>query len=294
MHLRSRSEGHKFNTDQIGAVICARNAEAIIRETVTSAFSSGINSVLVVDGNSSDRTREIAASSGARVMLDDGVGLGAARNLGAKNVSLPLTLFIGPGDLMSREAGEAMVDVVNKRNALAVGCRIASCGQNYLSQAYTSLRSAITVPGPARTLGTPTLFVSQYLLEQPYDTSRQFSDDSELFERWEKTFGPRFWVADVSILEAGGETTSSISKRWKYYGISDFEVYSAGVESGWPLRRRFSSMTHPFRRQIAQPFKILGMGRWLQTLPFLVFVTGVRYFSWIKEYLRSLLVRHDF
>lgn len=279
--------------DQICAVICTLNVEAVVRETITSALGAGINSVLVVDGNSSDGTQKLAASSGARVILDDGRGLGAARNLGAIHASLPLTFFIGPGDLVTKEAVQEMVDVINDKAALAVGCQVASKGTKYLSKAYTSLRSTITLPGPARTLGTPTLFVSEYLLKQPYDTSRRFSDDAELFERWERAFGPRFWVARSPIAELGEETTGSISKRWKYYGISDFEVYRAGRESGWSLRRRFSSVTHPFRRQIVQPLGILGLGRWLQILPFLVFVTWVRYFSWIEEYRGSLRRQPD-
>ncbi len=289
MRLQDNHHSHrqKFSVDQICAVICAINAKAVIQETVTNALRAGISSVLVVDGNSADGTRELAVSSGARVIRDTGQGLGAARNLGAAHASMPLTLFIGPGDLVSEASVQKMVDVINDKAALAVGCQVASQGKKYLSKAYTSLRSAITVPGPAKTLGTPTLFVSEYLLEEPYDTSRRFSDDSELFERWEGAFGPRFWVADLPIVEAGEETTGSISKRWKYYGISDFEVYSAGRESGWSRRRRVSSVTHPFKRQIVQPLGILGLGRWLQILPFLVFVTWVRYSSWIREHSRS-------
>lgn len=199
--------------DQICAVICTSNAEAVIRETIPSAFGAGINFELVVDGNSSDGTRKLAVSSRARVILDDGRGLGAARNLGAIHASLPLSFFIGPGDLVTKEAVQERVDVINNKAALAVGCQVASNGTKYLSKAYTSLRSTITVPGPARTLGTPTLFVSEYPPKQPYDTSRRFSDNSKLFERWESAFGPRFWVACSPIAELGEETTGSISRQ---------------------------------------------------------------------------------
>lgn len=49
-------------------VIAARNEESRIGEAIDSAFAAGAREVLVVDGASEDRTREVAASRGATVL----------------------------------------------------------------------------------------------------------------------------------------------------------------------------------------------------------------------------------
>lgn len=50
--------------------------------------------LLVVDGNSKDETREIAAAAGARVVLDDGTGKGGALRIGAREATRDIVVFI--------------------------------------------------------------------------------------------------------------------------------------------------------------------------------------------------------
>jgi dolichol-phosphate mannosyltransferase len=57
-------------------VIPARNEEGLIGEIIDTVRPYG--DVLVVDGHSTDRTRDIAAEHGARVVLDSGRGKGEA------------------------------------------------------------------------------------------------------------------------------------------------------------------------------------------------------------------------
>jgi dolichol-phosphate mannosyltransferase len=61
---------------RVTVVIPTRNEEGLIGEIVDAVRRYG--DVLVVDGHSTDRTREIAAAHGARVILDNGRGKGEA------------------------------------------------------------------------------------------------------------------------------------------------------------------------------------------------------------------------
>ena len=61
----------------VSVIIPTRDEEGVIA-AIVDAVRPHATEILVIDGHSTDRTREIAAASGARVLLDDGRGKGAA------------------------------------------------------------------------------------------------------------------------------------------------------------------------------------------------------------------------
>jgi len=67
----------------ITVVVPARNAEAILEECLASIARQRPAEVIVVDGMSTDATREIARRHDARILSDEGRGLPAARSMGA-------------------------------------------------------------------------------------------------------------------------------------------------------------------------------------------------------------------
>ncbi len=73
--------------------IPARNEEPSIAEIVEGAWSF-CEEVLVVDGHSTDRTAEVAASCGARVVKDNRKGKGDAVRVGAAEAKYPIVVFM--------------------------------------------------------------------------------------------------------------------------------------------------------------------------------------------------------
>lgn len=57
--------------------------------------------IIVSDGNSTDRTREIAASFGVKVLLDDPLGPARQRNIGASEAKGDILLFLDADDVLS-------------------------------------------------------------------------------------------------------------------------------------------------------------------------------------------------
>jgi len=70
-----------MNATDISAVILAREEEATIERVVAGARSHAAE-VLVVDGRSADRTRQLAEAAGARVVQDHGRGKGDGYRVG--------------------------------------------------------------------------------------------------------------------------------------------------------------------------------------------------------------------
>lgn len=76
----------------VTVVIPTRNEEGLIGEIVDAVRSYG--DVLVVDGHSTDRTRDIATAHGARVVLDGGRGKGQAIRQAFTETTSEIVVFI--------------------------------------------------------------------------------------------------------------------------------------------------------------------------------------------------------
>jgi glycosyltransferase involved in cell wall biosynthesis/O-antigen/teichoic acid export membrane protein len=75
-------------------VIPARNAEQLLPACMESALREKPRAIIVVDGESTDRTAEIAREHGAVVVSDEGGGLPVARKLGAELAGTPYVALV--------------------------------------------------------------------------------------------------------------------------------------------------------------------------------------------------------
>lgn len=66
------------NESKIGIVIPTRNEEGNLADVLKGLWKFGYENILVIDGNSDDRTSEIARECGAKVVSQDGNGKGSA------------------------------------------------------------------------------------------------------------------------------------------------------------------------------------------------------------------------
>jgi dolichol-phosphate mannosyltransferase len=77
----------------VTAVIPARNEASTVGVVVRECLNYAAK-VIVVEGGSTDRTAEIAAAAGARVVRDPGRGKGVALRLAAHYVDTPICVFV--------------------------------------------------------------------------------------------------------------------------------------------------------------------------------------------------------
>jgi dolichol-phosphate mannosyltransferase len=80
--------------DQVCVLIPTLNEEPTIGPLIDRFHALGYSDILVVDGNSIDRTREIALKSGAKVIVQKGKGKGAAFIQAIEQISKPYVLLI--------------------------------------------------------------------------------------------------------------------------------------------------------------------------------------------------------
>lgn len=265
---------------EVSAVVCTMNSIKSIRPCLQSLKQAGVGEVIVVDAHSTDGTRAVADELADLVLEDPGTGLGTARNLGIARSTHPYVLNIGSDNVITVEALHTMLDTLESGDLAGVSARTMVDGDDYLARSMNAWWTARFRPGPAEVIGTPTLFRGEMLRADPYDTSREHSDDSELCRRWAAKYGAKFAISEAIVREVGKNDWHEVALRCRNYGVSDHEVFSAGVADGWPLGRRLQSVVHPARVDLVTPLRRLPPRQVVEALPFLLGFTSMRYASW--------------
>jgi dolichol-phosphate mannosyltransferase len=112
--------------DDVCVLVPTYNEAETIGDVVDEFRAAGFESILVVDGGSTDGTRERAADHGARVELQSGTGKGQAVREGVRMVDEPYVLMLD-GDATYRAAdADAMLEpLLSGRAEHVIGDRFA-------------------------------------------------------------------------------------------------------------------------------------------------------------------------
>ena len=268
--------------NEVSAVICTLNSISSIEQCLTSLKSSGVGQILVVDANSTDGTKKVAERIADVVLTDPGTGLGNARNIGIASTTKPLILNMGSDNVLPTGQLQIMIDCLESQHLQGVSAQTTIAGDDFVSQGLNAWRKGRFRPGPALIIGTPTLFDGDLLRANPYDSTRRFSDDSELCERWAKEFGATFAISTAFVEEVGKTSWSEVTVRCRMYGISDEEIFRLGRQSNWSPARQTKSLLHPARMDFIEPISRLSPKEALTSTPFLAAFTALRYYYWAR------------
>jgi glycosyltransferase involved in cell wall biosynthesis len=111
------------SNQRISVVVPTRDEEGLIGEIVDSVRPYG-DEILVVDGHSRDRTREIALEHGARVILDRGKGKGDALRLALDEAAGDIVVFIdADGSHEPRDIPAMVAPIIAGQADMVVGSR---------------------------------------------------------------------------------------------------------------------------------------------------------------------------
>jgi dolichol-phosphate mannosyltransferase len=102
------------------------NEDETIADVITSFHEEGFTNVLVVDGGSTDDTRDIAESEGARVVVQSATGKGqAVREAIRKHVDAPYILMLDGDGTYNADDAEAMLEPLSNGYDHVIGDRFA-------------------------------------------------------------------------------------------------------------------------------------------------------------------------
>ena len=106
-------------TRRLSVIIPTLNEEAQIGATIEPVLRAGVWEVIVVDGGSTDRTRQVARAAGATV-LTSAPGRGAQQNLGARAASGHTLLFLHADTRLPSDFSEQIAATL-KREGVSAG-----------------------------------------------------------------------------------------------------------------------------------------------------------------------------
>ncbi|MDD1709158.1 MAG: S-layer glycoprotein N-glycosyltransferase AglJ [Methanoregulaceae archaeon] len=123
-----------IDKDQVCILIPTLNEAPTIRSLIDEFRHLGFNNILVIDGNSTDATREIATAAGARVILQLGKGKGSAIIEAFSVIDLPYILMIdGDGTYLPLDA-ESMLLPLSAGADQVIGDRLIQDNQASFSR----------------------------------------------------------------------------------------------------------------------------------------------------------------
>lgn len=207
---------------QISVIIPALNEENGLYETLRSVFSGNPLQVIVVDGGSRDRTREIAGAAGATVLQCE-AGRARQMNLGAHNAAGEVLLFLHADTILPNGYGQYILNILDQEDVVAgafllhldgAGCglriieRLANWRSRHLNMPYGDQAIFLRAKTFAETGGFP---------DQP------LMEDFEMMRRLRRR--GRIKIAPAAV--------QSSARRWKQLGVLRTTLVNQAVIAGY-------------------------------------------------------------
>jgi glycosyltransferase involved in cell wall biosynthesis len=228
----------------VGAIIPCLNEEAAIGACVAAVLASGVGEVIVVDGQSSDRTAERAAAAGAKVIVEPERGYGRAMlsGLAALSPATTIVVFID-GDGSDRpELIPAVVEPIESGRAdFVLGSRLRG------EREPGSLGASQIVAGHLAGFLIRLLYEVRFTDMSPFRAIRR--DLLDRLGMGETTFG---WNLEMQmrVAAAGLRVVEvPVGQRRRVGGVSKVSGdWRNAARAAWVLARSFSCLAWQLRR----------------------------------------------
>ena len=266
---------------EVTVIICTKNAEKTIGETIKSILENNPSEIIVVDGKSTDSTIEICNQYNLKILYDDGIGLGNARNIGLKEVKTEYVYYVGPDCILKTNSLEPLIINLKQNNWVGTQPLVSIFEpNNYYLKSINIYRRAKFYPGERSIIGTPWLYKTSVLKEYMFNETMNYSDDTELCARLQRD-SLRIGITDIMSYEVGEDNIVDIFKRWKMYGISDYDFYKLNYKV-WSLSRKIKSFFSPITKDflVILKSKRINLFEKFYIFYFLILIILCRYYGW--------------
>ena len=212
---------------EISVVVPALNEAKYIHNLFDGLDAQGFRNfeTIVVDGGSTDATREIARRRGARVIVEKKEGIGRARNAGAAVARGRILVFLD-----ADTKPDAMLLGVYRR-ALSTGSAIAATGpimplekSNLLVRLGFLFVSVLFVKASILLGRSSVVGLNFAVRKSSFDKARGFNPRYVTYEDWDLSLRLRKLGRIAYLGDATVRTSARRVKAWGIYGFFAFHV----------------------------------------------------------------------
>ena len=278
-----------MNVKDVSVVICTQNNKDNIKRVIKSVLKENPGEVVVVDGHSTDGTRDIVLKMGVKVISDPGKGLAKARQIGLNEVSNEYVLFVGDDNVLAKGSILKLKQYMLERDWIgaAFQTRIWHANKDYWSYCANWRWRIRFCEGERDVIGTPYMYYTDILKKAGYDEECSVSDDSDIDKRISELTDKKYGYANIICYEIGKTGLGATISRFTMYGKSDYQFWKK-YSKEWTIKRKIKSIRHPIDDEFIKP---LGMINSFKTkvyvFPYFFVITCIRYYGWIKELIKN-------
>ena len=277
---------------KVSVVICTKNVENIIYDCVKCVIKNNPKEIIVVDGCSTDETVKKIDQLDIKILSDKSKGLSFARRIGSENATGDYVLFIGPDNLIEDNFIHSYVDQLEKNNydAATTHTRVFKPVNFWdfgLDERWKNLTGKT---GKRDVIGTPGLYRKKCFTKVQFSKRDMGPCDDTLFCQRLNKEGFKIGLVPIIIYDQNNSSFSSTWNRFKWYGTGDYQFYNYN-KINWDLRRRISSLLHPFFQTLK--YSLISLKSFKLKCILWNFITMLaRYYGWLETFTFSLNKGH--
>jgi cellulose synthase/poly-beta-1,6-N-acetylglucosamine synthase-like glycosyltransferase len=211
----------------ISVIIPARNEEKNLPELLESLKNQIYKKkfeIIVVDGKSKDRTREIAKSYGCRVIVQKKLGISNARNLGWKKAKGNVLIFLEADHKVNKDFVKNVEKAFKDRKVKCARPIVIPVKRN-LIQKTLAVQIELTTRRQ-RAWEFPTIFRKEVLKKTGgWDESIDFAEDREFPQRLKRHGFKTVLLKNCIVYAKPADSFGKLFKQGRWYGRNIFGYF---------------------------------------------------------------------
>lgn len=275
---------------EISVIVCTKNSEATIEACLKSIKENQPLEIIVVDGNSTDRTIEIARKYTDKIYSDEGKGLGYARQLGAEKAKGEYIAYVDSDVFLHPSTLDRMLNELKEKGYALIHAQILAWKTDtYWEWAEDHyFKTRFNKEGEVESTGNVAVVCKRAsVLSYKYDPfSTGAMEHVDLYYRWRRD-GLRFGISSAFAYHQHRATTRSFIKQRIWYGKGHARFF-------W--KYKFISWKFWGLRKLLQPpfFALYGVyvcirERSLKIFPYYFLYSILSTFGLVEELLKLTL-----
>jgi glycosyltransferase involved in cell wall biosynthesis len=269
-------------TLNLSVVVVVKNEEEHIEDALISIKSSKPmpSEIIVIDGDSNDRTVEIAKKYTSKVFVSKNSNLTDDRQIGINKASNNLIAMIDADNRVTETTFTDMISDLKKYNLDIVQASVFNPGKNFWDKAETEMLDLIiNVPGNKKMIGVaPNIYKKEIFEHIQFDSNiTKTIDDTDFMYRLHKLKKYRLGSSPTRVVNLHTGNTSDYIKKFIWYGVGDGEFCKKHKN------RAFGMFFHlAIRYPILYPLKALASFKF-RAIPFCMLQGLTRLYACSKE-----------